>query len=814
MTLPINNILHKTFLDWRRWLAPAFMAMLLLYISEENFLLFHTLAEVFAIVIAVLLAVVAWYTYSFSNNHYLAYLGTGYLWVAVLDLMHTLTYKGLNLFGEIPDDTSIKFWIVTRFFEAGLLLSAPLFLVRRVDRPGMMAMFAMFALLVNVIVFKGYIPTLYVEGSGLTTLKVYAEYAIILLLLAAAAYTLRQRNLFDRRLVNMIILSIALTIAAELCFTLYESLHAIQLVAGHIFKLFSYWAIFIAIVQTALNEPYEILARTSGTYDAVPTPTVVVNRAGIIQQVNREACRVTGMHAKDLLEQDCHAWFHSRHVARPDCVICQYIADGKPLSKYEMQKSDMSWWEFALSPFDSLNNSELMVHVCTDISDRKHAEQSLLHQANYDSLTQLPNRALALDRLLQAIEIARRDGKHVAVMFIDLDNFKNINDTLGHVIGDRLLVAVSNVLESSIRQSDTLARWGGDEFIVILGDLDGLGTARPIADKILRQLSSPLYAGDREFIISASIGISGFPDNGDEPNVLLSNADAAMYLAKADGRNTVRYYTADLNAQAAARMEMERYLRNAVENNELSLHYQPQARVSDRALVGAEALLRWRNPVLGNVRPDIFIPLAEASGLINPIGEWVLQAVCRDIAAWRAAGYGEMRISINISSIQFVNEGFIPFLRQTVLEHNIDPRLLELEITETLLLGDEQRNIGLFNQLRLQGFNLSLDDFGTGYASLSYLKKFPFNEVKIDRQFVMDADTNESDASLCRAIVAMAHGLGLTVVAEGVETVGQWQLLRDNRVELAQGYLYSKPLPEPEFRSFLRQHHGGVAQPG
>ncbi|MGD8515052.1 MAG: MASE3 domain-containing protein, partial [Granulosicoccaceae bacterium] len=612
------NLLPSLNFDWRRWVAPVLMSLVLVLASQHNFLLFHTLAELFAITVAVLLAIVAWHTYSFSNNHYLMYLGVGYFWIGILDLLHTLSYPGMNLLVGIDTNTTTQFWIVTRFLEAALLLSAPLFLSRRIDRGATMTFFALNSLLISVLIFSGHAPIMFVEGIGLTAVKVYSEYAIIGLLVVAAVITLRLRKLLEQHIVLMIVLSIAFTIAAELCFTLYTHLQGVQLVAGHLFKLFSYWVIFNAIVQTALKQPYEIMARTSGSYDAIPTPTLVVNRDGLIQQVNREACRAAGRQAIDLLEQDCHDVFHSKRVAKDDCAVCQHITRGQALHDHEMQKQDASWWAFALSPFDAQQHSDLMVHVCSDISDRKHAEQSLIHQANYDSLTQLPNRELVMDRLKQAIERAKRDNKHVAVMFIDMDNFKNINDTLGHLVGDRVLIAVANVLETSISAPDTLARWGGDEFIVILGELDSLSMARPVADKILRQLASPVHADNREFIISASIGISGFPENSDDPGILLRNADAAMYLAKDAGRNTMRYYTADINAQAVARMEMQGHLRHAIEKNELSLHYQPQVRMHDKMLIGAEALLRWNNPILGNVPPDVFIPLAESSGLIVP----------------------------------------------------------------------------------------------------------------------------------------------------------------------------------------------------
>lgn len=795
--------IQAAFASWSSWVAPLLLSILLIIISDYNFLLFHTLAELFAVMVAILLSVVAWHTYKFSRNHYLMLLGAGYFWIGILDLLHTFTFKGLEIFPTASPDTGIQFWIISRFLEASLLLIAPFFLTRRVNRLAAISFFSSGVILGIILVFGGYFPVTYVDGIGLTTFKIASEYVIIFMLLLSLLILSNKQTLIERRVFLLIVWSVMLTIAAELCFTLYISIYGGAMVAGHLFKLLSFWLIFLAVVKTTLSEPFEVMARTSGTYDAVPMPTVVVNRKGVIQQVNRAACQAVNTRPELVLEHGVHALFHSREADESDCVICRHIRAGESLSEYELLKHDNEWFEYTLSPFSGESNSDLIVHVANNISARKHAENALIRQASYDQLTGLPNRVLATDRLQQALRHAMRANRFAALMFIDVDNFKTINDTLGHMVGDKLLSEVAKILENPVRSGDTVARWGGDEFLIVLDDLREPFDAGHIAEKLLYGLTQPIWINDREFHVTASIGIATYPYDGTTVAELLSNADAAMYRAKDSGKNTYSFYTSDINRQASERLEMEEQLRQAIVNDELFLVYQPQVDVERREVVGVEALIRWDNKKLGMVSPVRFIPVAEETGLIYDIGGWILYMACQDLAAWNSAGHTDLRMSINISSRQLKHTGFFKLLNETIERHAINPTNIELEITESILLEGSKETRGLLGEIRDLGMGLSLDDFGTGYSSLSYLKKFPFTEIKIDRQFVRDVPGDSNDVALCRAMIAMADSLNLSIVGEGVETLEQLQFLRDNGVRVMQGYFYSKPLRKADFRQFL-----------
>jgi len=389
-------------------------------------------------------------------------------------------------------------------------------------------------------------------------------------------------------------------------------------------------------------------------------------------------------------------------------------------------------------------------------------------------------------------------------MFVDLDNFKNINDTLGHNTGDKLLKRVAQRIAESVRESDTVARWGGDEFLIIVPDLTQTIEAEAIAEKILMNLSRLIQIDENEFNVSASIGIAAFPEDGESSEELLSNADAAMYEAKNAGKNTFRHYTFDMNIIASHKMEMEAQLRHAVEKNELCLYYQPLINIVENKVIGCEALLRWDNGKFGMVPPDIFIPIAEDSGLINGIGDWVMKSVCHTLAQWDKKGLTELRVAMNISSRQLKDVNFIYRINKLVEDNQLDPTRLIIEITEGVLLQDDPYTLKVVKQLDEMGYRLSLDDFGTGYSSLSYLKKFPFKEIKIDKSFVRDSTTDENDAALCKAIIAMARSLNLEVVGEGVESLEHLEFLKENNTRIVQGFYFSVPLPADDFYEYVK----------
>lgn len=812
--------LADSFAGWKGSLIPALLGALLIFISFFNKLLFHTLAELFAIMAAIIIAVVAWQTYSLSRNNFLMFLGCGYFWIGVMDLMHTLTFKGMQVIPGYDAGTSIQFWIVTRYFEAALLLSSAWFLNHRLDRNLFFFLFGIGSVLASGIILTGHFPETYIDGKGLTTFKIYSEYAIIGLLILAAYIITRNRQFIDRHIYRLMIASILLTAGAELCFTLYINVYSGMLVAGHIFKFFSYWLIFIAVARTTLTEPYKVMARVSGTYDAIPSPTVVVDRDGHVNQVNQAACRAAGLEAREILDRHCHELFHPEHIKIDECVVCQHIRMGQPLNGYDMEcLQEEKWREYSLTPVETPGEMPCMVQVFPDITDRKKAQDELFRQANFDALTDLPNRVLATDRLKQSIRNAARSGRHVAVVFIDIDNFKHINDTLGHAFGDRILVRVAECLTRCMRKGDTVARWGGDEFLVTITDLNTLAQAKTVAEKILEELSHPIEMDGREFTTSASIGITGFPDDAANVDELLSHADAAMYQAKTVGKNTYRFFTADMNTNIRQRLEIEAALRHAIERNELELHYQPMIELETGDVFGAEALLRWNNPTLGAITPDQFIPLAEETGLIFSIGNWVIDTACRNAAMWRSGGFADLRIAINISSRQIRRGDFLEIMQKTLQKYQLAPEAIMIEITESLLLEENEDNIRMLDELSQSGLSLSLDDFGTGYSSLSYLKRFPFDEVKIDRSFVRDITTDQNDAALCKAIIAMAESLGLIVIGEGVETKEQLDFLRKYGAHYVQGYYFSPAITGETFLDYLeqadsRQQTGRLPQSG
>ena len=436
-----------------------------------------------------------------------------------------------------------------------------------------------------------------------------------------------------------------------------------------------------------------------------------------------------------------------------------------------------------------------MIGVAADITERKRAEARLMQLANFDPLTSLPNRALFHDRLAHALAKAHRSKKLVALVFLDLDRFKTINDSLGHYAGDELLKSVAERLQKNAREDDTVARLGGDEFTVILEGITYNEDATIVARKILEVMSQPFYLDGHEVFVTTSMGIAIYPLDGDNSDDLLKNADTAMYRAKEQGRNGYRFYTADMNAKAVEQLIMESSMRHALERNEFEVYYQPQIDVHSRELTGFEALLRWRHPDLGLLYPHQFLRLAEDNGLIVVIGEWVLHHVCAQAAQWQRTGLPPVRVAVNLSGRQFRQDNLVESVARALHESGLSPHLLELEITENFLLDNIQSAIITLNRLHDLNVQLAMDDFGTGYSSLSYLKRFPLNSLKIDQSFVRDISTDPDDAAIAEAIIALAKTLRLRVMAEGVETEEQLYFLRSRGCDQAQGFLISAALP-------------------
>ena len=434
------------------------------------------------------------------------------------------------------------------------------------------------------------------------------------------------------------------------------------------------------------------------------------------------------------------------------------------------------------------------VWILADITERKQSEERMRHIAQHDALTGLPNRMALLIRLAQLLPEARRHGWKIAMMFLDLDRFKIINDTLGHQIGDELLREVACRLSTVVRETDFVARLGGDEFVIILPGISSAADAAVVAGKAIAALSSAIEANGHELHTSPSIGISLFPDDGQDGDTILKNADTAMYHAKAAGRNNFQFFASEMNQITSERLNIEHKLRHAIARNELALCYQPQFLAGDRSPTGVEALLRWHHPTDGLISPDRFIPIAEETGIIVEIGDWVLATACREMKRWIDAGLKPMRIAVNVSARQLRRRDFCETVANVLTLSGLPAELLELEITESSVMENPQDAVLILQRLGGMGVTLAIDDFGTGYSSLAYLKLFPIDHLKIDRSFVADIEFDLNDRAIAFGTIALAHSLGLKVIAEGVETEDQLELLRTNGCDEVQGYLMSKPL--------------------
>lgn len=452
-------------------------------------------------------------------------------------------------------------------------------------------------------------------------------------------------------------------------------------------------------------------------------------------------------------------------------------------------------------------NGDIVMSRATlyDMTERRSYEMALEHQATHDALTGLPNRNLLNDRINMAIAMARRTGKMAAVMFLDLDNFKYVNDSLGHDIGDTLLSHVAVRLRSVLREGDTVARYGGDEFMIVLTDVTHEEAVVDVATKIFSAMRGSFSIDGHDLLMTPSVGISLFPRDGEDVRTLIRNADMAMYRAKQDGRNSFHFFASDMNAIVTERLTMERELRHALERCEFTLHYQPQAELATGEIRGTEALIRWQHPALGMVPPLRFIGLAEEIGIIVPIGEWVMREACRQNKAWQDSGLAPMKVAVNLSARQFRQSDLVDTVRRVLEETGLEPRYLELELTESMIMHDADRVAQVLARLSDLGVSLALDDFGTGYSSLSYLKRFPIDTIKIDRSFVRDITTDADDAAIAKAIISIAQEMKMRVIAEGVEDEEQARFLRDHQCNEMQGYWLGKPVAATEFEARMRQ---------
>ena len=542
------------------------------------------------------------------------------------------------------------------------------------------------------------------------------------------------------------------------------------------------------------------LVRFSQVVEQNPVGIMVARIGGLVEFVNPAYCRITGSSADELLEQPLIEVIRVADSLDADNAL--RVASGGGIWELEQpsRRGDEAYWERLRlgAVLDERGRATHLLLSREDITEQRVQMEKITYQAHYDLLTGLPNRVLANDRLVQAVSRARRDGGRAATMFIDLDNFKEVNDTLGHATGDTLLRQVAQRLLGAVRRDDVVARLGGDEFLIVASGLTYGDEAAAIAEKVIAAFTEVFRVDERELNTSPSIGIAIYPDDGTEPTVLLRNADLAMYEAKDSGRNMYRFYNRTIHDLSLQRLEIGRCLRGALERQELHVVYHPLVRADDGRIVGAEALLRWNSPELGEVQPALFIPVAEQNGLIVDLGRWVLREACATLARWRLRQQ-EFVMAVNVSPRQFKSSGFVAMVKDCLNEFQVPPERLEIEITEGLLLRNQDEVRAILEELHALGVRLSMDDFGTGYSSLSYLREFPFHTVKIDRTFIRDVSEDRSDRALVIAAVRMAQALGLQIIAEGVETDEQWSFLVGQDCDILQGFRFGLPVTESHF---------------
>jgi diguanylate cyclase (GGDEF)-like protein/PAS domain S-box-containing protein len=814
------------------WICAAGAALLLLafplLVSQavpENrividmafYLPFHTVVKVFAVVAAAMVFVTGWHIHDEMRPAASVMLACAFLSVALLEFAQFLAASGMPDFltPNTPHKAAL-FWLAAHYVVAGALLAFALMPRQPLAKPARSKFLAAFLGYALMVLYVGtwhpdWVPVMVVEGNGPTALKIALEGGVALLLLISLLAIYRRRHVMNGLSLVALGFALALMLVSELFFMLYTLSTDLANVLGQVYKvlgyLFLYRAIFLDSVLTpinrikqARNEVMETQRRHFELLETAPDAILVVDDAGRIRMVNARLESMFGYQRWELIGQSMEMLLPEQVRPHHHALIQGFVAapshramgSGKQVAG-RRKDGTLVPLDIALSAFRSDVGTQITAFI-RDVSAQRRIEDELRHQSTHDVLTGLPNRTLFQDRLTQSMRQARRQEKLLAVALLDLDNFKAINDGWGHSYGDQLLSEVAHRLKDTLRAGDTVARLGGDEFALVLSDLAQVEDIGQTINKVLEAFTASFRIGEYDVYAGLSIGITVFPVDGEDVSTLLRNADMAMYRAKAEGRGCARFFTRDLNNLMQDSLLLQTYLKHAVEAGDLELHYQPQINLRSGEISGVEALLRWSHAELGSVSPARFIPVAEACGLIVPIGAWVLTTACKQIRAWQDAGT-PMRVAVNLSAHQFRQHDLTQSVRDALEQSGASPALLELELTESAVMEEPEPAARLLSELARLGVTIAIDDFGTGYSSLAYLKVFSLHKLKIDRSFVQDLGRDPDDAAIVRGLVGLAHSLGLTVVAEGVENEDQRAMLRHLGCDEFQGWLFSKALP-------------------
>lgn len=815
-------------------IAGLLVALAILHlVAHSNFLLFHTLVEMLRIVALTGLFALAWHTRHWSGNSFLGVAGTAAIAIAGLELLHTLSYKGLAIFPTADANLPTQLWIAFRGLEALAFLVAALWIRRAVHYGWALTGFGLLGLALLVLVFSGYFPDSFVEGSGLTRFKIIAEYLIALCFALTMILLFRRREQFAAPVHHLLQASLLFNVFATLAFTQYISVYGFANELGHYFLFLSAYLIYRGVLVTGVVSPFNLLFRNLKRHEEhlaelVSERTAQLEQSESLRQTffqhspaiilltdadgrltlanpafeklaNRRQDQILGKTLHDVLSPEL-ADTAARHVHESRQA-------GRPVTVTETVNIDghSRIFETIHFPLPGLAASDSgRGIIATDVTEHRQAQARIEFLAHFNALTALPNRNHFEELVNNRLAQGRPAGQRQMLAYIDLDNFKDINDTFGHVMGDNLLREIAGRLKSAFHtQHSVIGHSAGDEFMIFLGPVQSEDEINREIRTLYDLFASPFEVSGQLLTITISVGVAVSPSDGEDFSVLFRNADTAMYAAKAEGRNTHRRFTQAMEQKALERQGLLAKLRGALGRGELYLNYQPQFDLANRQIVGAEALLRWCHPELGAISPERFIPIAEESGLIVEIGQWVILEACRQAAAWQRAGLPAITMAVNLSAIQFQRPDLCESVAGILATTGLPGQNLELELTESVLVGDVERVVNTIKTLKQQGIHLTVDDFGTGYSSLAYLQRFAVDKLKIDQSFVRNMATDESSSSVVRAIIRLAHSLGLKVVAEGVETAGQTEQLARLTCDEVQGYHFGKPMDAEEFTALL-----------